>query len=149
MSSLQSPPMDEPSPARLYATAAGAALVVFGIVGFFYSATFGSPGEVKEAFGIFAVNGWDNVLHVLTGVLGLIAADYASRRYSLWFGTFYVGLALWGFTIGSGEAVLGFLPVSSGDNLLHLVLGVVGVLAALGTPVAKKKTKEKGSPATA
>jgi hypothetical protein len=145
MSSLQSPPMDGPSPARLYATAVGAALVVTGIVGLFYSASFGSPGEVKEVFGAFAVNGWDNVLHILTGVLGLIAADYASRRYSLWLGAFYVGLALWGFTIGSGEAVLGFLPVNSGDNLLHLVLGALGVLAALGTPV----TKKKGSPATA
>lgn len=141
--------MDGPSPARLYATAVGAALVVFGIVGFFYSASFGSPGEIREVFGAFAVNGWGNVLHVLTGVLGLLAADYASRRYSLWLGAFYIGLALWGFTIGSGEAILSFLPVNGADNLLHLALGVLGVLAALGTPVAKRKTKEKGSPVTA
>ena len=110
---------------------------ILGIVGFFYSASFGSPGEVKQALGVFAVNGWDNVLHILTGVIGLLAADYASRRYSRWAGAFYVGLALWGFTIGSGEAILGFLPVNSGDNLLHLVLGALGVLAALGTPQAK------------
>lgn len=141
--------MDGPSPARLYATVVGAALVVFGIVGFFYSASFGSPGEVKEVFGAFAVNGWDNVLHILTGVLGLLAADYASRRYSLWLGAFYVGLALWGFALGSGEAILGFLPVNGGDNLLHAAIGALGVLAALGTPAAKKKTKRKGSPATA
>jgi Domain of unknown function (DUF4383) len=146
MSSLQSPRMDGRSPARLYATAVGAGLVVIGIVGFFYSASFGSPGEVKDAFGVFAVNGWDNVLHILTGVLGLLAADYASRRYSLWLGAFYVGLALWGFTIGD-EAILGFLPVNAGDNLLHLVLGALGVLAALGTPAANKE--KKGSPATA
>jgi hypothetical protein len=136
--------MDGPSPARLYATAVGAALVVFGIIGFFYSASFGSPGDVKQIFGAFAVNGWDNVLHILAGVLGLIAADYASRRYALWLGAFFVGLALWGFTIGSAEAILGFLPVNAGDNLLHLLLGALGVLAALGTPVAKKS-----SPATA
>jgi Domain of unknown function (DUF4383) len=129
--------MDAPSPARLYATAVGAALVVFGIIGFFYSASFGSPGEVEEVFGAFAVNGWDNVLHILTGVLGLIAADYASRRYSLCLGVFYVGLALWGFAVGSGEAILGFLPVNGGDNVLHLVLGALGVLAALGTPQEK------------
>jgi hypothetical protein len=144
MSSLQSPPMDGPSPARLYATAAGATLVVIGIVGFFYSASFGSPGEVKEVFGAFAVNGWDNVLYIATGALGLIAADYSSRRYSFWLGVFYVGLALWGFAIG-GDAVLGFLPVNGGDNLLHLAFGALGVLAALGTPVARKK----GSAATA
>jgi hypothetical protein len=141
--------MDGPSPARLYATAAGAALAIAGIAGFFYSASFGSPGEVEEAFGVFGVNGWDNILHILTGVLGLIAADYASRRYSLWLGVFYVALALWGFTIGSGEAILGFLPVNTGDNLLHLALGALGVLAALGTPVAKRKTKKKAAAATA
>src|ERR1700710_1830914 len=130
MSSLQSRPMDGPSPARLYATAAGAALVVIGIVGFFYSASFGSPGEVKEVFGAFAVNGWDNVLHILTGVLGLIAADYASRRYSLWLGAFYVGLALWGFTIGSGEVILGFLPVHTGDSLVRLAPRAAGAAGA-------------------
>jgi hypothetical protein len=141
--------MDGPSPARLYATAAGAALIVAGIVGFFYSASFGSPGEVEEAFGVFAVNGWDNVLHILSGVLGLLAADYASRRYSLWLGVFYVALALWGFTIGSGEAILGFLPVNSGDNVAHLVLGALGVLAALGTPVPRKrKATKEAAPAT-
>jgi len=141
--------MDGPSPARLYATAAGATLVVAGIVGFFYSASFGSPGEVEEAFGVFAVNGWDNVLHILTGVLGLLAADYASRRYSLWLGVFYVALALWGFTIGSGTAILGFLPIDTGDNVLHLILGALGVLAALGTPVAREKTEKKAATATA
>lgn len=136
--------MDAPGPARLYATAAGAALVVFGIVGFFYSASFGAPGAVDQIFGAFATNGWDNVLHILTGVLGLTAADYASRRYALWLGSFYVVLGFWGFAIGSGEAILGFLPVNSGDNLLHLALGALGILAARATPVAKKS-----APATA
>ena len=135
--------MDAPSPARLYATLAGATLVVAGIVGFFYSASFGSPGEVEEMLGAFSVNGWDNVLHVLTGTIGLVAADYASRRYALWIGVFYVVLGFWGFALG-GEAILGFLPVNTGDNLLHLTLGTLGVLAARATPVAKKRV-----PATA
>jgi hypothetical protein len=137
--------MDAPSPARLYATAAGATLVVLGIVGFFYSASFGSPGDVDEIFGAFAVNGLANVLHILTGVLGLLAADYACRRYSLWLGTLYVVLGFWGFVLGGGEAILGFLPVNTGDNLLHLALGALGILAARSTPVAKKKS----APATA
>jgi hypothetical protein len=136
--------MDGPSPARLYATLVGATLVVAGIVGFFYSASFGTPGEVDEVFGAFAVNGWSNVLHILTGALGLFVAGYASRWFSLWFGTFYVVIALWGFAIGSGEAILGLLPVNAADNVLHLVLGALGVAAALATPA-----KAKGSPATA
>ena len=138
MGSLQSPPMDAPSPARLYATLVGAVLIVIGIVGFFYSASFGSPGEVDEMFGIFAVNGWVNVLHILSGALGLLVAGYAARQYSLWLGALYLGLALWGFAIGSGDSILGFLPVNTGDTLLHLFLGALGVGAALSTPAAKK-----------
>jgi ABC-type transport system involved in multi-copper enzyme maturation permease subunit len=129
--------MDAASPARLYATVVGAALVVVGIVGFFYSASFGSPGAVDQVLGAFAVNGWDNVLHVVTGTIGLLAADYASRRYSLGIGLFYLVLAFWGFSLGSGEAILGFLPVNTGDNLLHLAVGALGILAARATPVAK------------
>jgi hypothetical protein len=136
--------MDAPSPARLYATSVGAALIVIGIVGFFYSASFGSPGEVDEMLGIFAVNAWVNVFHILSGALGLLVAGYAARRYSLWLGALYLALALWGFAIGSGDSVLGFLPVDRGDNLLHLVLGALGVAAALSTPAVRK-----GKPATA
>ncbi len=136
--------MDGPSPARLYASLVGAALVIFGILGFFYSSSFGSPGEVDKVFGVFAVNGWENVLHVLTGTLGLSVAGFASRRYALGLGAIYLALAFWGFALGDGEAILGFLPVDTADNLLHLVLGALGVAAALATPVAKKP-----APATA
>jgi hypothetical protein len=136
--------MDAPSPARLYAALVGAALVAFGIVGFFYSSSFGSPGEVDEVLGVFAVNGWANVLHILTGALGLFVAGYASRWYSLWLGAIYVVLAFWGFALGSGEAILGFLPVDTGIDLLRLTLGALGVAAALGTP-----RRAKGAAATA
>ncbi len=136
--------MDAPSPARLYATAVGATLVVAGIVGFFYSASFGSPGEVDDALGAFAVNGWVNVLHILTGALGLLMAGYASRQYSLWLGALYLVAGFWGFAIGSGESILGFLPVNTADNALHLAIGALGVGAALSTPAAKR-----GKPATA
>jgi hypothetical protein len=125
------------SPARLYATLIGAVLVIGGIVGFFYSASFGSPGEVDEALGLLSVNGWHNVVHIVTGALGLLVAGFAARRYALWLGIAYLGIALWGFVLGSGEAILGFFPVNTDDNVLHLVLGLLGVLAALGTPKGK------------
>jgi hypothetical protein len=136
--------MDAPTPARLYAASVGATLVVAGIVGFFYSASFGSPGQVDDAFGIFAVNGWVNVLHILTGALGLLMAGYASRQYALWLGVLYLAIALWGFAIGGGESIIGLLPVNTANNILHLVIGALGVGAALSTPVVKK-----GEPATA
>lgn len=136
--------MDAPSPARLYATLAGATLIVLGIAGFFYSASFGSPGETGEILGVFAVNGWANLLHILSGALGLLVAGYAARQYALWLGALYLALALWGFAIGSDDSILGLLPVDTGDNLLHMVLGALGVAAALSTPGVKK-----GEPVTA
>jgi hypothetical protein len=138
--------MDAPSPARLYATVVGAVLIVVGIVGFFYSASFGSPGEVDQMLGAFAVNGWVNVFHILTGALGLLVAGFASRRYALWLGALYVAVAFWGFALGGGEAILSVFPVNTGDNLLHLALGALGVGAALATPTARRP---KGEPATA
>lgn len=145
MSSLQSRPMDGPSPARLYASLVGGLLVVVGIVGFFYSASFGSPGDVDDVFGIFAVNAWQNVFHILTGAIGLLLAGYAARQYALWLGLLYVAIAIWGFMLGSGDSILGFLSTNTADDFLHLLLGVLGIGAALSTPAGEAPR----SPATA
>jgi hypothetical protein len=119
--------MQASSPARLYATVVGAVLTILGIVGFFYSSSFGSPGTVDDMFGIFSVNGWGNVVHLATGLLGLAAAGYAARTYALAVGLFYLVIAVWGFIIGSGDAILSIVPVNGGDNVLHLVIGLFGL----------------------
>jgi hypothetical protein len=136
--------MDAPSPARLYATLIGAALVVFGIVGFFYSASFGSPGKVDDVFGAFPVNGWLNVIHIATGAIGLLVAGYAARQYALWLGAIYLVIAAWGFILGGGDSILGFIPVNVEDSFLHLILGALGAGAAYATPVERP-----GAPAAA
>jgi hypothetical protein len=125
--------MEPASPARLYATLVGAFLVVLGIVGFFYSASFGSPGAVEAALGALRVNAWLNMLHIVTGALGLLLAGFASRRYALALGVLYTALAIWGFAIAGGATILGFLPASGGDDVLHLVLGLLGLAAAAAT----------------
>ena len=127
--------MEATSPARLYAILVGGVLVIAGIIGFFYSSSFGGPGEVDDVFGILAVNGWHNVVHILTGLLGLAAAGYAARTYALGLGAVYVVIAIWGFIIGSGESLLGFIPVNTEDNVLHLILGLTGLAAGAATPV--------------
>jgi hypothetical protein len=128
--------VEDASPARLYATAVGALLVIAGIVGFFYSAAFGSPGKVDDVFGVLSVNAWHNVLHIATGAIGLLVAGYAARQYALGLGIAYLAVAAWSFAIGSGESILGFLPVNTADDLLHLILGALGILAWMATPNA-------------
>src|SRR5919197_4325989 len=121
--------MEASNPARLYATLVGGALTIAGIIGFFYSASFGSPGSVDDVFGILSVNGWHNVVHLVTGLLGLAAVGYAAREYALGLGLVYVVVAVWGFIIGSGESILDIVPVNTEDNILHLILGVTGLAA--------------------
>jgi hypothetical protein len=129
--------MEASSPARLYATVAGALLTIAGIVGFFYSANFGSPGEVDKMLGVFDVNGWLNVVHLVTGLLGLVALAYAPRAYALALGFVYLMVAIWGFIIGGGESILGVFPVNGADNVLHLIVGLLGLAAGIATrPVA-------------
>jgi Domain of unknown function (DUF4383) len=140
--------MEGASPARLYATLIGAVLVVAGIVGFFYSASFGGPGRVDDAFGILAVNAWHNLFHIVTGAIGLLVAGYAARQYALWLGLLYLAVAVWGFILGGGHSILGFLPVNSEDDVLHLVLGLLGVGAAIATPQPRARKPRARGPAT-
>lgn len=138
-------PIEPPSPARLYASLTGALLVILGILGFFYSASFGSPGEVDEMLGVFAVNGWLNVIHIALGAIGLLVAGFASRSYSLCLGLLLVGIGAWGFVIGNDEAILGFVASNFCDDALHLVLGVLGLAAAVATP-RRRPASEADSP---
>jgi len=132
---------DRSTPAMLYAGVVGAVLVVAGIIGFFYNAEFTSDESVRDAvFGILDVNGWHNVVHILTGALGLLAygaGAYAARSYAMALGIVYLAVAAWGFIVGSGDSILSIIPVNTEDNILHLLLGVAGVWAAFATPAAQ------------
>jgi Domain of unknown function (DUF4383) len=88
--------MEQASPARLFATVAGAALFVWGIAGFFHDSSFAHPEDLREALGLLSVNGWANTFHVLTGALGLFLAGFASRRYAIWLTATYAAVAVFG-----------------------------------------------------
>jgi hypothetical protein len=131
------------SPAQNYALVIGAALTVAGIVGFLYTSSFGEPGDTDAVFGILDVNGWHNLVHLLTGLLGLAVSRYysAARRYAIWFGLIYSALAIWGLVVGGGESILGIVPVNTEDNVLHALIAVAGLAAGLGTsPVPRPST---------
>jgi hypothetical protein len=85
--------VDAPGPARLFATAAGAALLVYGIVGFFHDSSFAAPGDVREALGLLSVNGWANAFHMLTGAAGLLLAGFAPRAYAFCTAAIYLLVA--------------------------------------------------------
>lgn len=125
------------TPAQLYAGLVGGVLVFAGIIGFFYSSSFGSPGEVDSVFGILDVNAWHNLVHIATGALGVLAYTAGareSRTYALALGAVYIVVAIWGFIVGDGDSILGFIPVNTEDNVLHTALGLLGLLAGSQSP---------------
>jgi hypothetical protein len=132
--------MNGRTPARLYSLLAGGALVTLGVIGFFYSADFGNPGTVRDAFGALSVNGWHNFLHIATGALGLLALGYSARMYAGGAGLALLVLAVWGFAIGGHDTILGVIPVNAGDDALHAVLGLAGLAAYVATPAEPATT---------
>jgi hypothetical protein len=142
--------MDTASPARLYCTLVGAVLVIAGIIGFFYSASFDTgtaavAADTDEVFGILGVNGWHNLVHVALGVLALAVAGSTSgaRAYCLGIGLVYLVLAIWGFVDGD-NILIGLIPVNNEDNFLHLILGLTGLAAGAATPATARPRPSTG-----
>ena len=130
--------MDERSPAQVYALVIGLTLVVAGIAGFFYSASFatGDGSERDAVLGILDVDGWHNLVHILSGAVGLfVAGSYGgARAYALGLGVVYLLVTLLGFIAGDGGEILNLIPVNTEDNFLHLLIGLAGIAAGLVTP---------------
>lgn len=141
--------MEEPSPARLYCLLVGAVLVVAGIIGFFYEASFASGDSIRsdDVFGILSVNGWHNLVHIAIGAVLLLAAGSAARGAALVVGVLYIVLCVLGFIatsnngigfVAENDTLLKLVPVNNEDNVLHLILGITGVIAAFATrPVGR------------
>ncbi len=121
--------------ARLFVLVVGAALVIGGIAGFAYEASFGTGDSYvsDNILGVFPTNGWENALHLAAGLACLAAASRAPRAMSLLLGAGFTVLGVWGMTQtdhGAG-ALLSAIPVGTELNILHLAVGVTGVAAGL------------------
>ncbi len=122
------------TPAQLYCLLAGAALLLAGIAGFIVDATFDTGGGIDgDKLIAFEVNGWHNVVHLLSGLVLLASAAKraSAKAIALIFGLTYGAVALIGLI--DGDTVLGLIPVNPADNVLHIALAAVGILAALAS----------------
>jgi hypothetical protein len=123
------------TPAQLYALLFGAVLLLIGILGFVADASFGTGSDVEGSdLIVFEVNGWHNLVHIASGLLGLALwrAPATARAYALGFGAVYLAVTIWGFI--TGDQVLWLLPVDAADNVLHLIIAVTGLAAGLASP---------------
>jgi arginine exporter protein ArgO len=130
----QSPPAWLPTAAMVM----GATFLLVGVLGFipgittnYDDLTFAGHHSGAQLLGIFEVSVLHNVVHLLFGVVGILAARSASNAawYLLIGGAAYAVLWLYGLLIDKHSSA-NFVPVDSADDWLHFVLAVV--MLALG-----------------
>jgi hypothetical protein len=140
-----------------YMAVQGAALlvaggfVVVGVLGFIPGVTtdyglleWSGHHSGARLFGIFAISGLHNVLHLASGIVGLaMASTYAaSRAYFLGGGLVYLALWLHGLFMDQGSSA-NLLPVNAADNWLHFGLGSGMVLLGLTLAGQRDPTKHR------
>lgn len=134
------------TPAQIYALTVGVTLLAAGVLGFFYSSDFSTgeavsrPENRDAVLGLLDVNGWHNLVHILTGALGLAVAGSftAARPYALGMGAAY-GLVLV-LGLAGGDQILGLLPINAADNVLHGALAVLGIVMGLASQTVPDPT---------
>jgi hypothetical protein len=130
------------TPAQWYCLLAGAALLLAGIAGFIADATFDAGNNIDGGdLIVFEVNGWHNIVHILSGVVLLSAFGKRgpAKAVALTFGLVYGLVTIIGLV--DGEDVLGIIPVNGPDHVLHLALSLVGILAALTSPTDERRRR--------
>lgn len=113
----------------------GIIFLLLGILGFVPGASVQLEG-LPHLFGMFAHDAIYNTVHIITGIIGLLAAS--SDRYAKWylqvFGIAYLLIALAGFL--QGDTVVGLFTVNMAGNVLHLGLGIGLLIAGFALPVS-------------
>ncbi|MDX6679940.1 MAG: hypothetical protein QOE31_3992 [Solirubrobacteraceae bacterium] len=134
--------MQDKTLAQVYAMALGGVLVLVGLVGFLVEPSFGVGDSAQRGTLIlFDINGWHNVVHLLSGIVGLAMAGTAARArlFSIGYGVVYVLVTILGFVVGDGGLLLSIIPINTADNLLHLVIALTGIGVGLASPMGSPR----------
>ena len=120
----------------------GVVFTLIGLLGFVPGVTSADADGNQLLLGLFMVDPVHNVIHLLSGVAGLVAAasDRYAKLYLVGFGLVYALVTLVGFF---DATVFGLLHVNTADNWLHLVLA----LGMLGAGLGLQSGDEMGGPA--
>jgi hypothetical protein len=139
--------MRDRHPLQVVALASGALFLVVGVLGFVPGITTDYSelelvGHESDALllGIFRVSILHNIVHLLFGVFGILAARSVrdSRNFLIGGGVVYLVLTVYGLAIDHGSEA-NFVPINSADNWLHLVLAI----AMIGAGVVLGRTRTR------
>ncbi|HEV7918188.1 MAG TPA: DUF4383 domain-containing protein [Solirubrobacterales bacterium] len=124
--------MADRSMPQMFALGTGVVLLLLGVIGFFVNSDFSSGNAITaDNLIVFDINGWSNLVHLMTGLLALYAASDGSvaKMYATAAGVFYVALTVWSLF---DDSILGILPVNDPSAILYAAIGVVGLAVGLG-----------------
>jgi hypothetical protein len=121
---------------RYFALIAGIVFVLIGLLGFIpnlISLPVGIPafaikGGYAYLFGLFPINFWHNLIHLLVGSLGIVAylRWEDARLFAQGLTVFYALLAVLGL-IPYTHTMFGYIPIFGNDVWLH---GFTALIAA-------------------
>ena len=144
---VSAPTVGQRPAVELAAFAVGATFLLVGVLGFVPGVTqnldtieFAGRESEAELLGVFQVSILHNIVHLLFGVAGLVAAKSATvaRNFLIFGGAIYAGLGAYGMAVDRMSDA-NFVPVNAADDWLHLGLG--GAMMLLGivlAPYARK-----------
>ena len=102
----------------------GIVLTLVGVAGFFTG---------SDMLLYFQVDTLHNVIHLLSGVVAIIAVSMSeeyARTYLVVFGIVYALVTILGFAMGG--SILGLFEVNAADNYLHLVIAAACLVVGFG-----------------
>ena len=118
---------------QLLALVFGVVYLLVGIIGFFVTGfdNFAGNSQHEMLIGLFMINPLHNIAHILVGVLGLAMARNlaGARAYGWILAVLYAALFVYGL-IAVGKS-WDFLNINAGDNVLHALTAIVGLVIAL------------------
>lgn len=133
------------SPNRLVATIFGAIYLLVGLLGFAYTggvAFFDTEGGLL--LGIFEVNPFHNVAHLLIGAVLLIAglkSIPAARSANIAVGAAYLLLGIIGLFLVDSAANI--LAINGADNVLHFGSAILLLAVGLGADKSHRRSSDR------
>jgi hypothetical protein len=127
--------------------AVGVAGFVPGVTTDYDSLTIASHHSQALLLGLFQVSILHNIVHLLFGVAGVVAARTfaGSRGYLIIGGAVYLVLFVYGLIV-TQDAAANFVPVNPADDILHLVLGAgmisLGMVLSRRAAATHRNTQE-------
>ena len=147
-------------PGQYFALIIGIMFVLMGVMGFipaFVKEPTATPDMVNLGFttgygyllGLFPINVLHNVVHLLVGLLGIVASVSlgSARLYSGALALFYALLAVMGL-FPPTQSTLGFIPIFGNDVWLHAVTAALATyFGFIAKPdLLELRTGESGNP---